>query len=234
MTRKQQTILIVDDEAAILKLLRANLQAKGFDVLSAMNGNAAVSTVESNLPDLLLLDINMPKMDGFEVCRQLREWSQIPIIMLSARGDEEDKVKCLELGADDYLTKPFGADELIARINAVLRRADTARAVPAPSACTCGNIQINFAQRGVTLAGSEVRLTPTEYTLLKELALNAGKVLTNAELLNSVWGPEYGQERQYLYVFIGHLRAKLEPDPTSPRYIKTVHGVGYKFQASAE
>ena len=234
MTIKRQTILIVDDELAILKLLRANLQGKGFDVLSAMDGATAIRTVESELPSLLLLDINMPKMDGFEVCRQLREWSQIPIIMLSAQGDEEDKVKCLELGADDYVTKPFGAGELIARINAVLRRADTARAVPARSACTCGNIQINFAQRAVTLAGSEVRLTPTEYSLLKELALNAGKVLTSAELLNRVWGPEYGQERQYLHVFIGHLRAKLEPEPTSPRYITTVSGVGYKFQASAE
>ena len=234
MTRKQQTILIVDDEAAILKLLRANLQAKGFDVLSAMDGATAIRTVESELPDLLLLDINIPKMDGFETCRQLREWSQIPIIMLSARGDEEDKVKCLELGADDYLTKPFGAGELVARVNAVLRRADTAHAVPARSSCTCGDIQINFAQRGVTLAGSEVRLTPTEYSLLKELALNAGKVLTSAELLKRVWGPEYGQERQYLHVFIGHLRAKLEPDPISPRYITTVSGVGYKFQASAE
>jgi two-component system KDP operon response regulator KdpE len=234
MTRKRQTILIVDDELAILKFLRANLQAKGFDVLSAMDGTAAVRTVESELPDLLLLDIMMPKMDGFEVCRQLREWSQIPIIMLSAQGDEEDKVKCLELGADDYVTKPFGAGELTARVNAVLRRADTASAVPARSSCTCGNIQINFAQRWVTLAGSEVRLTPTEYSLLKELALNAGKVLTCAELLNRVWGPEYAQERQYLHVFIGHLRAKLEPDPTSPRYIITVPGVGYKFQASAE
>jgi two-component system KDP operon response regulator KdpE len=154
--------------------------------------------------------------------------------MLSARGDEEDRVKCLELGADDYVTKPFGAGELTARVNAVLRRADTASAVPARSSCTCGNIQINFAQRWVTLAGSEVRLTPTEYSLLKELALNAGKVLTSAELLKSVWGPEYEQERQYLHVFIGHLRAKIEPDPTSPRYIITVPGVGYKFQASAE
>ncbi len=234
MTRKRQTILIVDDELAILKLLRANLQAKGFDVLSAMDGAAAIRTVESELPDLLLLDIMMPKMDGFEVCQQLREWSQIPIIILSAQGDEEDKVKCLELGADDYVTKPFGAGELIARVTAVLRRVDTARAVPARSSCTCGNIQINFAQRRVTLAGSEVRLTPTEYSLLKELALNAGKVLTSAELLNRVWGSEYGQERQYLHVFIGHLRAKLEPDPTSPRYINTVPGVGYKFQASAE
>ena len=233
MTIKQQTILIVDDELAILKLLQANLQAKGFDVLSAMDGTAALRTLESELPNLLLLDIMMPKMDGFETCRQLREWSQIPIIMLSAQGDEEDKVKCLELGADDYVTKPFGAGELTARVNAVLRRADTARAVPARSACTCGNIQINFAQRRVTLSGSEVRLTPTEYSLLEELVVSAGKVLTYAQLLNRVWGPEYGQEREYLHVFIGRLRAKLEPDPTHPIHIVTVPGVGYKFQATS-
>jgi len=171
----------------------------------------------------------MPKMDGFEVCRRLREWSQIPIIMLSARGDEKDKVKCLDLGADDYIVKPFGANELMARVSAVLRRTKTADISPAKSTITSGDLSINFARRQVTRAGMEVKLTPTEYTLLQELAVNSGKVLTHTHLLNKVWGPEYRDEREYLHVFARRLRSKLEPDPNNPTYILTVSGVGYHF-----
>jgi two-component system KDP operon response regulator KdpE len=198
-----------------------------------MDGAQALQIFERELLDLLILDIMMPKMDGFEVCRRLREWSQVPIIMLSARGDEEDKVKCLELGADDYITKPFGVNELIARVKAVLRRTVALDTTATEPSFTSGDLQINFVERKVIAGGGEVRLTPTEYSLLQELVLNAGKVLTYAQLLNRVWGPEYGQEREYLHVFIGRLRAKLEPDPTNPVHIVTVPGIGYKFQATA-
>jgi len=222
-------ILIVDDELAIIKFLRANLETKGFDVIAAMDGAEALETVERELPDLVILDIMMPKMGGFEVCRRLREWSQIPIIMLSARGDEGDKVKCLDLGSDDYITKPFGAHELIARVRAVLRRTEAAGTIPTQTSFTSGDLQINFAQRRVTIADKEVKLTPTEYSLLQEFVLNAGNVLTHTYLLNKVWGLEYREEREYLHVFIRRLRAKLESDPTNPRYIMTVPGVGYQF-----
>ena len=223
-------ILIVDDELAIIKFLRANLEAKGFETLAAMDGAEALETIERELPDLVILDIMMPKMDGFEVCRRLREWSQIPIIMLSARGDEGDKVKCLDLGSDDYITKPFGAHELIARVRAVLRRTEAAGTIPAQTSFTSGDLQINFAQRRVTIADKEVKLTPTEYSLLQEFVLNTGNVLTHTYLLNKVWGLEYREEREYLHVFVRRLRTKLESDPTNPRYILTVPGVGYQFK----
>ncbi len=230
---KKTRILVVDDELSIIKFLRVNLEAKGYKVLAAMDGAEALQTFEMELPDLVILDIMMPKMDGFEVCRRLREWSQVPIIMLSARGDENDKVKCLDLGADDYITKPFGASELIARVRAVLRRTEAAATVPTQHSFTSGDLQISFAQRRVTVAGKEVKLTPTEYSLLQEFALNAGKVLTHTHLLNKVWGPEYREDTQYLHVFVRRLRAKLEPDPTNPKYITTVSGVGYQFKDTA-
>ena len=226
-------ILIVDDELAILKLLRANLEANGFETIAAVDGAEALQTIERELPDLVILDIIMPKMDGFEGCLRLREWSQIPIIMLSVRGDMQDKVKCFNLGADDYITKPFSGEELIARVKSVLRRSEAARAVPTKSSFTSGDLQINFAERVVTVAGNNIALTATEYSLLQELVLNAGKVLTHNHLLHKVWGPEYGQEREYLRVFISRLRAKLEADPKKPRYISTVPGVGYSFRATA-
>jgi len=226
---KKTRILVVDDEISIVKFLRANLESKGYEVLAAMNGAEALQTFEMEFPDLVLLDIMMPKMDGFEVCHRLREWSQIPIIMLSARGDESDKVKCLDLGADDYITKPFGAGELIARVRAVLRRTKAAATTPSQPSFTSGDLQINFAQRRVTMAGKEVKLTPTEYSLLQELVVNAGKVLSHIHLLNKVWGLEYREDRQYLHVFVRRLRAKLEAVPRNPRYIITVSGVGYQF-----
>ena len=230
---KKTRILVVDDELSIVKFLRANLEARGFEVLAALNGAEALHTFEMEMADLVILDIMMPRMDGFEVCRRLREWSQVPIIMLSAKGDESDKVKCLDLGADDYITKPFGKDELIARVKAVLRRTETAAPTPTTPSFTCGDLQVNFVRREVTVANNEVRLTPTEYTLLQEFVLNAGKVLTHTYLLNRVWGPEYRDEREYLHVFVRRLRAKLEPDPANPRYILTVPGVGYQFKDTA-
>jgi len=198
-----------------------------------MDGAETLETVERELPDLIILDIMIPKMDGFEVCRRLREWSQIPIIMLSARGDATDKVECLNLGADDYVSKPFSVEVLIARVKAVLRRTQAVGAIPTQPSFTAGDIQINFAKRQVTVAGNEVKLTPTEYALLQELVLNKGKVLTHAHLLNKVWGLEYREERQYLHVFIRRLRAKLESDPRNPCYITAVSGVGYQFEDSS-
>ncbi len=228
---RQVRILIVDDDPAILKFLRANLKAGSYETLAAVDGAQALQVFERELPDLVLLDITMPRMDGFDVCRRLREWSKIPIIMLSARGDEMDKVKCLNLGADDYLTKPFGVDELLARVRAVLRRTESARTQPTKSSFTCEGIEINFADRRVTVSGREVALTPTEYKLLQELVLNANKVLTHSMLLGKVRGPEYGSEKEYLRVFISRLRKELETDPTNPRYLLTIPGVGYQFKA---
>jgi DNA-binding response OmpR family regulator len=230
---KKTRILIVDDELSILKYLRANLEAEGYEVLMAMDGNQALQTLEAELPDLVVLDIMMPGMDGFEVCRRLREWSQLPIIMLSARGDESDKVQCLDLGADDYVTKPFGKGEFIARVRAVLRRAEAARPTPTTPFFKSGDLAINFSKRKVTINGKEVALTLTEYALLQELALNAGKVLTYTHLLRKVWGHDYADEREYLHVFASRLRAKLEADPKNPRYITTVSGVGYRFEEVA-
>ena len=226
---RHHRILIVDDEVSVVKLLRSNLEANDVRTLVATNGVEALQTIEMELPDLMILDIMMPQMDGFEVCRRVREWSQIPIIMLSGNDDTMDKVKCLDLGAGDYITKPFTLDELMARVRSVLRRTETTDTIPTQPSFTSGDLTINFAERRVTAAGSEVRLTPTEYSLLQELALNAGKVLTHTHLLRKVWGPRYNEEREYLRVFIGRLRAKLEPVPASPRYIITVPGVGYRF-----
>lgn len=236
MAESKTTILVVDDEEHVRILLRRILEDAGYDVLMAGSGQEALDKLvqpENEKPQLILLDIMMPKIDGFEVCRQLREWSQVPIIMLSANADETDKVKCLNLGADDYITKPFGTNELIARVKAVLRRTETAPSVPTQPSFTSGSLDVNFTQRRVTAAGKEVKLTPTEYALLQELVLNAGKVLTHTHLLNKVWGPEYRKEAQYLHVFVRRLRAKLESDPANPAYIVTVSGVGYQFQGNA-
>ena len=228
---KKTRILVVDDEISIIKFLRSNLENKGYKVFAAMNGVEALQTIEMELPDLIILDIMMPKMDGFEVCQRLREWSQIPIIMLSARSDENDKVKCLELGADDYMSKPFGKDELLARIKAVLRRTEVMTNKPTQPSFTSGDLKINFVERRVTVAQREVKLTPTEYNLLQELVRNANKVLTHSMLLGKVWGPEYREEKEYLHTFVRRLRRKLEPNPTEPKHITSVPGVGYQFKS---
>jgi two-component system KDP operon response regulator KdpE len=221
-------ILVVDDELSIVKFLRANLEANGYEVLASLDGAEGIKTFEMELPDLVILDIMMPKIDGFEVCGRVREWSQVPIIMLSARDDEGDKVKCLDLGADDYVTKPFSAGELLARVRAVMRRTEL-MSVPARPSFTSGDLTIKFSQRRVTVSDKEIKLTPTEYNLLQELALNAGKVLTHTHLLNKVWGPEYKDDTQYLHVFVRRLRTKIEPDPINPNYIVTIPRVGYQF-----
>lgn len=224
-------ILVVDDELSILRYVSACLRKEGYEPVIANNGRDALTLAEEQNPRLVLLDIMMPLMDGFEVLRRLREWSHVPVIMVSAKADEKDKVKCLDLGADDYITKPFGIEEVLARVRAVLRRTEAASA-PTRTSFASGDLAISFAQRQVTVAGKEVKLTPTEYNLLQELVLNAGKVLTYTHLLNKVWGSEYRDEREYLHVFVRRLRAKLEPEAPEPKYITTVSGVGYQFKAS--
>jgi len=223
-------VLIVDDDVAIIKFLRANLKAESYQTFIAMDGANALETFEKELPDLLILDLMLPKVSGFDILGQVRQWSQIPIMVLSALDDERDKIRCLDLGADYYVTKPFGVSELIARVKAVFRRTQTIGATPSQPTYKSGALEINFAQRRVIAGGEEVKLTPTEYSVLQELALNAGKVLTHSHLLNRVWGLEYREEREYVHVFIRRLRAKLEPDPTEPEYITTIPGVGYRLK----
>jgi two-component system KDP operon response regulator KdpE len=225
-------ILVVDDDIAITKFIRANLEVEGWQTLIASDGAEALKAVEKELPDLVILDVMMPNVDGFDVLCRLRQWSQIPVIMLSVREEMAYKVKCLNLGADDYITKPFGADELVARVRAVLRRNEIVNILPRQSFFTCGNLEINFITTQVTVSGNQVRLTPIEYNLLQELVLNAGKVLPHGHILQKIWGAEYGCQREYLHVFIARLRAKLEPDPSKPRYIVTVPGIGYRFEAT--
>ncbi len=228
---KKICILVVDDEVSIIRFVSARLRKEGYEIITASNGEEALLRAQEENPTLVLLDIMMPKMDGFEVCRRLREWSEVPIIMLSAKGEESDKVKCLDLGADDYLTKPFGWRELLARVRAVLRRAEVAGAVSDRPPFTSEDLKISFAQRQVTVAGREVKLTPTEFGLLQELTLNAGKVLTHTHLLQKVWGPEYRDEKEYLHEFVRRLRSKLEPDKENPGYIVSVPGIGYQFRS---
>ena len=226
---RKTSILVVDDEPTIRYFVRAGLRQAGYEVLEASDGEEALLAVEENLPVLVILDIMMPNLDGFEACRRLREWSQVPIIMLSARPDEQDKVKALRLGADDYLVKPFGVDELIARVEAVRRRSKAAEPNSAEAAFVSWDLQVNLAQHLVTLGGQEVNLTPTEYNVLRELVVHRGKVLTHKMLLQKVWGPEYGDELEYVRVFVGRLRSKLGDDTTNPKYIRTEAGVGYRF-----
>ncbi len=229
----KKRILIVDDDLAILRLLSTNLKARGYEIYTATDGEESLEAVQKDFIDLIILDLMMPKVDGVEVCRRIREWSDVPIIILSARGDENDKVKCLELGADDYLTKPFGIAELMARIKTAFRHRGDPSVAPALATFSCDGLEINFAKRRVTVNGKEVTLTPTEFALLQHLAVNSDKVLTHSMLLQSVWGNEYSSEKEYLRVFVGRLRRKLEPDPKNPKYIQTIPGVGYHIATSA-
>ena len=230
MMRKTR-ILVVDDELSIIKFLRANLEANGYEVLAAVDGAEALQTFERELPDLVILDIKMPRMGGFEVCRRLREWSPAPVIMLSAVSAEEDKVKCFDLGADDYISKPFGKDELIARVRAVLRRTTIWDEHPEP-AFYSHDLTVDFAQHRVTLNSQEVNLTATEYRLLSYLARNAGRVVTPNQILEEVWGEEYVGEHHLLRVNIARLRQKLGDDSREPMFIVTKIGIGYMFLKS--
>lgn len=230
MPAKRTTVLTADDDPQLLRLMSRNLQLEGYEVLAASDGQQALEQIEQQLPDLVLLDVMMPKLDGFAVCQRVREFSAVPIIIVTARGQDQDKVRGLDLGADDYLTKPFSIDELLARVRAVLRRAQFAtkeNAQTLQATMTTGELTIDFSQHLVTLAGKEIALTPTEYRLLAYLGQNAGRILTQDLLLEHVWGPEYLGEGHMLQVNINRLRRKLENDPGLPRYILTKVGVGY-------
>ncbi len=235
MKSKGKRILVVDDEPSIQRILRRNLAISGYEVLVAETGEQALEMVRINQPDLILLDLWLPgEIDGIEVCTQVRQWTQVPIIVLSARTDEKQKVQALDLGADDYLTKPFNNEELLARVRACLRRvANVSEGENAqqPEILTSedGYLSMNVMRRQVRAGSQDVKLTPTEFELLRQLMLHAGKVLTHRALLRAVWGPEYGEEADYLRVYVRQLRLKIEVEPSQPRYILTEPGVGYVF-----
>ncbi len=237
MPAKKTTILTADDDPQLLRLVARNLEFEDYHVLTASDGKQALDLIEQHSPDAVLLDVMMPKMDGFAVCQRVREFSAVPIILVTARGQDQDKVRGLDLGADDYLTKPFSVDELLARVRAVLRRAQFATQDSTQgmrSTTTIGNLTIDYAQHLVTLDGAEVFLTPVEYRLLSYLAQNAGRVVTQGLLLEHVWGADYLGESHMLQVNINRLRRKLEADPSHPRYILTKVGIGYMLAAQPE
>ena len=231
MTTRAKRILIAEDEIVLRDFVCRNLRARGFDVLEASNGLEAIALWERENPHLLILDIMMPRMDGLEVCRRVREYSAIPIIVLTALDAESDKVAALDLGADDYLTKPFGVEELLARVRAVLRRTQWEKPHISGGIKQFDELEIDLAGHIVRLRGAEVRLSPTEFAVLAQLVTHAGKVLTHRMLLQSIWGAEYGGEAEYLRVYINRLRQKLESDPANPGYLLTEPGVGYRFAA---
>jgi DNA-binding response OmpR family regulator len=233
MARKA-TILVVDDEPHVLKLVKANLESSGYKVLTASDGIEAVNLVEQELPDLVVLDLMLPKMDGYAACRRIREFSTVPVIMLTARSAQVDLVHGFEVGADDYLTKPFSVTELLMRVQAVLRRSRWPEEILTRQQFQAGPIGIDFAQHRVTTGGEAVKLTPTEYRLLSYLATNANRVVTHRELLRAVWGPEYGEETEYLRVYMRYLRQKLEPEPSNPKYLLTQPGAGYMLYQPEE
>ena len=220
-------ILIVDDEPRVIRLVSEVLKAVGYQVIAAASGKPALDMVALDRPDLVLLDIRLEhSMDGYEVCRRIREFSDVPVIMLTAKARETDVLQGFDVGADDYLTKPFSAKELVARIKAVLRRSRSPEEMTT-AALTCGELEINFARRTVKLRGEPVSLTRTEYQLLHQLAINANRVVLQQDLLAAVWGPEYRDDVDYLRAYVRYLRRKLETDPSQPRYILTSPGVGY-------
>ncbi len=221
-------VLVVDDEPQILRFLHATLEVHQYDVAVAATGAAALTQVASWRPDLILLDLGLPGISGLDVIRRLREWSDVPIIVLSVREREEDKVAALNLGADDYVTKPFGTNELLARMQVALRHATRVR-LPQEPVIKVGDLRLELAAHRVFLRDQEIHLTPTEYEILKTLATHAGKMLTHTLLLQKVWGPDESQDVAKLRVFINQLRRKIEEDPAQPRYIVTEPGVGYRF-----
>ena len=225
-------ILVVDDEPQIRRSLQVNLESRGYAVETAETGELAIQAFHNRRPDVIILDLLLPGMGGVEVVRRIRELSPVPIIVLSAMGEEARKVGALEMGADDYMTKPFGMDELLARIRSLLRRA--AGAQSAQPVFTAGGLCVNFDRREVTLDDKPIKLTPTEYDLLKYLIEHSGKVLTHRMLLQEVWGQAYVDQAQYLRVFVGQLRKKIEQDPTRPRFVLTDPGVGYRFCAEPD
>ncbi|HVJ69067.1 MAG TPA: response regulator [Caulifigura sp.] len=222
-------ILIIEDDPAIRRVLKISLQAAGYHVLEATAAAQGIAAVGHDAPHVVILDLGLPDMDGLEVIRHLREWSQVPIIVLSARGQESDKVKALDRGANDYLTKPFGMQELMARVRAALRQAANSRTPATESVVEIRDLKIDFARQQVWVRGDEVRMTPTEYRLLAMLVRHRGEIVTHRRLLREVWGPDSQNENEYLRVYVGQLRRKIERDSARPDYIRTESGTGYRF-----
>ncbi len=228
MSKGGARILVIDDEIEIVRILQRSLAAHGYEVFTAESGEGGLEEILSHRPDLLILDLGLPDISGMEVCKRVRQYSNLPIIVLSAKDNEKDKIQALDLGADDYVSKPFSVNEVLARIRVALRH--TALAQSGTDAIfRAGPLTVDFSQRQVMLEGTIVRLTPTEYDLLKALITNKGKIMTRQMLLSQVWGTGYGAEAHYLHVYIGQLRRKIEPDPAHPCFILTVSGVGYRF-----
>jgi len=223
-----EKILVVDDEPQIRRVMRVILAGENYEIVEARSGEAALLRFREFLPDLVLLDLNMPGMSGLETCRALRETSDVPIVVLTVRHEEEEKVEVLDAGADDYVTKPFGKQELLARIRAALRRS-VASPSTGPKTFTSGDLEIDFETRKIRSGKNIVRLTPKEFDLLRYLVSHAGKPVPHRELLQAVWGPDYGDQTDYLRVFVTHLRKKIEPNPAKPQYILTEPWVGYRF-----
>jgi len=224
------TLLLIEDEAQMRRFLRASLPAHGYTLVEAATGTLGISEAATRNPDIILLDLGLPDMDGLEVTRRLREWTHTPIIVISARGQERDKVAALDAGADDYVTKPFGMDELMARIRVALRHRERVAAGTEASELSVGNLKIDLAKRQVLVDGNEVHLTPIEWKLLLTLVRYAGRVITHQQILKEVWGPGHTTHTQYLHVHMGHLRAKIESEPARPRLLVTEPGVGYRLR----
>lgn len=233
-TTSCKTVLVVDDEPRMVEFITMNLELEGLRVVKAVNGYEALDKAAREMPDLVLLDIMMPDMDGFETLEKLRDSSSVPVIFLSAKGEEFDRIRGLDLGADDYITKPFSPRELVSRIRAVLRRTEPGAPTSGSEIVVDDELRINFDQRRVTVRGQEIRLRPTEYRLLYQLVTNAGKLLTHETLLSRVWGTEYRDEDQYVRLYITYLRQKIEKDPKNPRYILSERGLGYRFKELAK
>lgn len=229
MTSERPVVLVIEDEPQIRKFLRACLDAQGFSVEEAESGEQGLAMAANRRPEAIVLDLGLPDIDGVDLIRRLREWSGLPIIVLSARTQESDKIRALDAGADDYVTKPFGVGELLARLRVAMRHAAIVEGTNAATSIESGELKIDLAARRVTMSGKEVHLTPTEYRLLAELAKHAGKVLTQRHLLKEVWGPGYSDRPHYLRIYMANLRAKLEADPAQPRRLLTETGVGYRL-----
>jgi DNA-binding response OmpR family regulator len=225
----QRRILVVDDEPDLVHAVRLYLEMEGYLVFAASNGYEALEKVREKLPDLVVLDVMMPEMDGFETLKKIREVHHVPVIMLTVRGEEADKVRGLQLGADDYVTKPFSQRELLSRIQAVLRRAEMPPLVPKTQMQVDDDLIVDFARNEVIVRGEKITLTPTEHRLLYHLMSNPGRVLTYETLLAKVWGYEYREEAHYVRLYVNYLRQKIEPDPGNPKYILTERGLGYRF-----
>jgi two-component system KDP operon response regulator KdpE len=227
---QRDVVLMIEDEAQMRRFLRAAITASGYRCLEAATGAAGLVEAATRNPAVILLDLGLPDLDGLEVTRRLRAWTPTPIIVLSARGQEVDKVDALDAGADDYLTKPFGVPELLARIRVAIRHKDQRSGQPVEPVVSFGDVRVELAERKVTIKGKLLHLTPTQFKLLAVLVRHVGKVVTHGQLLNEAWGPAYAAEKQYLRVYVGHLRNKLEPDPARPRFLITEPGVGYRLQ----